>query len=80
MSLQRLPQFVEQPRVLDGNDCLGSKVRDQLNLLVSEWTNFLARYGKAPISSSSFSIGTNSMVRTPPSSTPAMIPVSILSI
>ena len=37
-----LPQFVEQPRVLDGDDGLGGEVLDQLDLLVGEGTNFLA--------------------------------------
>ena len=36
------PQFVEQPRVLDGDDRLGGEVRDQLDLLVGERANFLA--------------------------------------
>ena len=34
--LQRLAQFVEQARVLDGDDRLGGEVRHQLDLLVSE--------------------------------------------
>ena len=37
-----LAQFVEQPRVLDGDDGLGGEVRDQLDLLVGEGTDFLA--------------------------------------
>src|SRR6516162_9378986 len=40
--LQRLPQLIEQPRVLDGDDGLGSEVLYQLNLLVGEWADFLA--------------------------------------
>jgi hypothetical protein len=35
-------QFVEQPRILDGNDGLRGKVLHQLNLLVGEGTNFLS--------------------------------------
>ena len=35
-------QFVEQPRVLDGDDGLRGEVCDQLNLFVGEGTNFLA--------------------------------------
>ena len=35
------PQFVEQPRVLDGDDGLGGEVLHQLDLLVSEWPDFL---------------------------------------
>jgi hypothetical protein len=34
--LQRLPQFVEQPRVLDGYDSLGCEVLDQLDLLLGK--------------------------------------------
>ena len=71
---RRLSKFVEQPRVLDGDNCLGSEVLDQLDLLVGEGTNFLAVRGNAPISSSSFSIGTARNVRTPPSSTAAPRP------
>ena len=40
--LQRFAQFVEQPRVLDGDDGLGGEVLDQLDLLVGERTNLLA--------------------------------------
>ena len=40
--LQRFPQFLEQPRVLDGDDGLPSEVRDQLNLLVGERPHLLA--------------------------------------
>ena len=36
-----LTQFVQQPRVLDGDDGLGSEVLDQLDLLVGEWSNLL---------------------------------------
>ena len=37
-----LAQFVEQPRVLDGDDRLGGEVLDQFDLLVGERANFLA--------------------------------------
>ena len=43
--VRALPQLVEQPRVLDGNDSLGSEVLDQLDLLVGERTHFLAVNG-----------------------------------
>src|SRR5262249_47779368 len=42
LSLQRFPAFIEQSRVLDGDDGLGSEVLYQLNLLVGEWADFLA--------------------------------------
>ena len=35
-------QFVEQPRVLDGDDGLGGEILHQLNLLVGERADFLA--------------------------------------
>ena len=35
-------QFIEQPRVLDGDDGLGGEVRDQRYLLFGEWARFLA--------------------------------------
>jgi hypothetical protein len=38
-----LAQFVEQPRVLNGNDGLGSEVLDQFDLLVGERSNLLAK-------------------------------------
>src|SRR6202035_5921230 len=41
--LQRLPQFVEQPRVLDGDDGLGGEIRQQLDLFGCEWSNLLAK-------------------------------------
>src|SRR5262249_31465347 len=40
--LQRFAQFVEQPRVLDRYDGLGSEVRHNFNLLFGECTNLLA--------------------------------------
>jgi hypothetical protein len=36
-----LPQFVEQPRILDGYHRLGGEVLDQRDLLVGEGTYFL---------------------------------------
>ena len=36
-----LPQLIEQPRILDGDDGLSRKVLQQSNLLVSEWANLL---------------------------------------
>jgi hypothetical protein len=35
--LQRLPKFVEQSRVLDGNDSLVGEGLDQFDLLRFEW-------------------------------------------
>ena len=75
--LKRFAQFVEQPRVLNGDDGLGGEVRDQLDLLVGEGTNFLAVQGEAPISSFSLIIGTATYVRIPPSSTAATYPGSL---
>ena len=45
-----MAQFVEQPRVLDGDDGLRGEVRDQRDLLVGERLNFLPEYndGAAP--------------------------------
>ena len=37
-----LAQFVEQPRILDGDDGLGGKTRQQVDLCLAEGTNFLA--------------------------------------
>ena len=37
-----LPQFVEQPRVLDGDDGLSGEALDQRDLLVGKGPNFLA--------------------------------------
>ena len=39
-------QFVEQPRVLDGNDGLGSEVLDKIDLLIGKWVDILAVDGK----------------------------------
>src|SRR5262245_48013005 len=41
--LQRFAQLVEQPRVLDGDDGLGCEIGHQLDLLVGEWADFLAK-------------------------------------
>src|SRR5262249_36429476 len=38
-----LTQFIEEPRVLDGDDRLGGEICHQLNLLVREGTNFLTK-------------------------------------
>jgi hypothetical protein len=54
--ISSLAQFVEQPGVLDGDDSLGGKIADKLDLLLM-----------VPISSSSLSIGTRRRVRCPPS-------------
>ena len=40
--LQRFAQFGEQPRILDGDDGLSGKVRDQRDLLVGKGADFLA--------------------------------------
>src|SRR5262249_39218662 len=40
--LQRFPQLVEQPRVLDGDDGLGGEVLHQIDLFVAEWSDLLA--------------------------------------
>ena len=64
-----LAQFVEKPRVLDGNDGLSSKVLKQLNLLVVEGANFMTDKKNAPIISLLFNNGTPRSVRKPPSVT-----------
>ena len=38
-----LAQFVEQPRILDGDDSLGSEIRNEEYLFVSKGTDFLAK-------------------------------------
>ena len=43
-----LAQFVEQPRVLDGDDSLRGEVLNQLDLVVGEGTNVLAVNDKRP--------------------------------
>src|SRR5215469_3407877 len=40
--LQRLPKLIEQPRVLDGDDGLGSEILHQRDLSVGEWPDLLA--------------------------------------
>src|SRR5580704_11361238 len=40
--LQGFAQFVEQARILDGDDGLGGEVLHKLDLLVAEGANFLA--------------------------------------
>src|SRR5215510_405039 len=42
---ERFTQLIQQPRVLDGDDCLRSEVLHQLDLLVGEGSNFLAEDG-----------------------------------
>src|SRR6516164_1270017 len=37
LPFERLPQFAQQPRILDGDDGLGGEVLDQLDLFVGEW-------------------------------------------
>src|SRR5512139_2679407 len=39
-----LAQFLEQSRILDGNDGLRGEVADELNLFISEWPHFLTVY------------------------------------
>ena len=43
---KQFAQLVEQPSVLDGDDGLGSEVRDQRDLLVGKRTDFLAENGE----------------------------------
>ena len=64
--LQRLPQLIEQPRVLDGDDGLRGEVLDQLDLLVGERPHLLAVDGDDADQLISLSIGTASKVRWPP--------------
>ena len=48
LSLSAAPaisQFVEQPRVLDGDDGLGGEILYQDDLLFGEWTNLLPKNG-----------------------------------
>src|SRR4029077_1668904 len=40
--LRSFAQFLKQPRVLDGDDSLGSEVLDEVDLFVCEGANFLA--------------------------------------
>jgi hypothetical protein len=41
-----LPQLIEQARVLDGDDGLAGETLDQLDLLIGEWADLLAKNGK----------------------------------
>ena len=61
----------QKPRILDRDDRLTAKAGHKRDLLVGEGTNFPPENVNAPISSPSFSIGTTSSVRAPPSSTAA---------
>src|SRR4029078_6220726 len=40
--LERCPQLVEQPRILNCNNGLGGEILHQIDLLVAEGTDFLA--------------------------------------
>ena len=40
--LKRLAQFIEQPRVLDGDDRLGGEILQQFNLFVGEGAHLVA--------------------------------------
>jgi hypothetical protein len=40
--IRALPQLVEEPRVLDGDDGLGGEILDKLDLLIGERPDFLA--------------------------------------
>ena len=77
--LKRFAQFVEQPRVLDGDDGLIGEVSDQRDLLSVKGRTSCRYTMSAPISSFSFSMGTATNVRMPPSSTAATIAGSRLS-
>ena len=39
--LKRLPQFVEQPGILDGDDGLGGEILQQRDLPIGKWPHFL---------------------------------------
>ena len=66
-----LAQFVEQPRVLDGDDGLRGEVLHQRDLLVGERPHLLAVDAMTPTSSPSLSIGTTSKCARAASSTSA---------
>ena len=53
-----LAQFIEQPRVLDGDDGLGGEILHKRDLLVGEGPNLLAKDDDCANGSSSLSIGT----------------------
>ena len=63
--LQRLPQLVEQPRVLDGDDGLGGKILHQFDLLVGKGARFLAVNIDSADQLVSLSIGTPMKARAP---------------
>jgi hypothetical protein len=46
--LQRLAQFVQQPRILDGDGRLVGKGTDQVDLPLREWLNTTAPKGNDP--------------------------------
>jgi hypothetical protein len=46
--IRALAQFVEQPRILDGDDGLAGEACHQLDLLIGEGTNFLTEDGDGP--------------------------------
>src|SRR5689334_22734783 len=69
--LQGLAQFVEQPRVLDGDDGLIGEGRHQLDLFVRKRPFFLAIDDDGTDQLVSLSIGTHSKVCAPPKSTVA---------
>ena len=62
-----LTQFVEQPRVLDGDDRLRGEVRQKLDLLFGEGTDFLAINGDGADQLVSLSMGTQTLDFAPPS-------------
>ena len=66
-SVCTLPQFVEQPRVLDGDDRLGGEARDECDLPVGEGATSRRWMQMMPISTFSLSMGTAMTVRMPPS-------------
>ena len=62
-----LAQFVEQPGVLDGDDCLRGESFNQFDLLIREWANLLAVNYDDPIRSSFSASGRTSVLRAPAS-------------
>ena len=59
----RCLHLVEQPDILDRDHCLVGEGRDQLDLLVAEWSNFASSRTMTPIATLSRRSGTLSMVR-----------------
>ena len=49
-----LAQFVEQPRILDGDDRLSSEVGNDFNLLLAKWADFFAVDARTPINRTLF--------------------------